>query len=495
MLQSSKFLKNISLLVLLFLCFTNLSYSQSIEWSNSRKLKGGAVFTRVLGENSYGIYLMRYRNRFFTRSVVVEKYRNHLGFSFSRNVLLKKSRLISLEMVEDDLLFFTTGYDRLTQNLLLQAQWYDQNVLPKSRLQIIGKVKQTEPYDKGDFVVQKVSGTQTFAVYHTSKSDKGQRQLHLLQLDQKLNIAKSKILEVPIGYDDFQLMEFKTDPNGHFYVLTREKPKISRKNESLWSPYRLFIWNTKSDEFSDYRLNDSGTYLHQVRLSFDEIHQALNVTGFWSNSFPESIKGVYLCRLNVSSGSKAKRSFTDLPLEIMRDLIGEKQANDNMEAYDFEQLRTIPMSNGQITMISERTTMSSEEDIVYVNGIPQNTSRNIYNFDEVLILCLDSNGQIQWHNLINKSQSSLNDGGYYSSVITMVTKDQIHLIFNDKMRNSGNVLQYSISGNGHMHHNILLHSDREFISVIPSESKQISSLEALIPTMKDKKFALLKLIY
>ncbi len=490
-----KFHKILSLLLFLLSGFGNLTFSQSIEWSNSRKLKGGAVFTRVLGENSYGIYLMRYRNRFFTRSVVVEKYRNHLGYSFSRNILLKKSRLLSLELVNDDLLFFTTGFDRASQNLLLQAQWYDANVLPKSKVQVLAKVKQLEPYDKGDFAIHVITGIQSFALYHTSKSDNGYRQLHLYLLDPKLNVQKSKILELPIFYEDYQLMEFNTDRNGHVFVLTREKPKNSRKNESLWSPYRLFVWNTSTDEFSDYRLNDSATYLHQVRLSVDELNNALNITGLWSNSFPESIKGIYLCRLDLTSENKAVRSFTEMPLEIMRDLIGEKQANEKMEAYDFEQLRAIPMSNGQITVILERTTMSSEEDIVYVNGIPQNTSRNIYNFDEVLLVCLDSNGQIQWHNLINKSQSSLNDGGYYSSVITMVTKDRIHLIFNDKMRNSGNVLQYSVSGNGQMVHQILLHSDREFISVIPSESKQISAIEMLVPSMKDKKFALLKLIY
>jgi hypothetical protein len=139
--------------------------------------------------------------------------------------------------------------------------------------------------------------------------------------------------------------------------------------------------------------------------------------------------------------------------------------------------------------------MSSEEDVIYVNGIPQNTSRNIYNFDEVFVLSLDSSGKIVWHKMINKSQSSMNDGGYYSSVIVGVTQDNIHIIFNDKMRGNGNVMQYSINGKGVMSDVILLRSDREYLSVIPAESKQISSNKLLIPVSRDKKFALLKLIY
>jgi hypothetical protein len=80
-------------------------------------------------------------------------------------------------------------------------------------------------------------------------------------------------------------------------------------------------------------------------------------------------------------------------------------------------------------------------------------------------------------------------------VIVGVTQDNIHIIFNDKMRGNGNVMQYSINGKGVMSDVILLRSDREYLSVIPAESKQISSNKLLIPVSRDKKFALLKLIY
>ena len=139
--------------------------------------------------------------------------------------------------------------------------------------------------------------------------------------------------------------------------------------------------------------------------------------------------------------------------------------------------------------------MSLEEDVVYVNGVPQNTSRNIYNFDDVMIVCLDATGRLVWHQVIHKNQSSLNDGGYYSSVIIGVTNDNIHVIFNDKMRGNGNVLQYTLTADGKMTNKILLKSEREFIAVIPSESLQISSNKLMIPVSKDKKFALLKLVY
>lgn len=482
--------------VLFFLSVGFMSaYGQRQEWSNSRKLKGTAVFTKVLGENGNGVFLMRYRNRFFTRSVIVEKYRNHLGFSFSRNISLRKSRLVSLELNEEGLLFFTAGYNKSTLQNELTAQYYDFNVLPKTKPKVISTALLSEGYDRGDFRVQASSDLQRYAVSYTEKSIKGNRILHFKMIDDQLQVLKSNAFEIPVKYEDFVSIDFQADHQGRVYLLMKEKSKTSRKGERTWEPWRLFCWNSVSDRFSDFSLNDSGVYLQKAKISIDRQREEVLVSAFYSNIGPDGFSGIYLFRLFNHPSHTPIRTFSKFSKDIMVDLIGERPEEDESEAYEFEQLKAVPMSHGGITIVSERASMSSEEDVIYVNGIPQNTSLNIYNFDEVFVLSLDSSGRIVWHKMINKSQSSLNDGGYYSSVIVGVTQDNIHIIFNDKMRGNGNVMQYSINGKGVMSDVILLRSDREYLAVIPAESKQISSNKLLIPVSRDKKFALLKLIY
>jgi hypothetical protein len=314
-------------------------------------------------------------------------------------------------------------------------------------------------------------------------------------LDLELRELKSNAFEIPVKYEDFISVDFQTDHQGRVYLLMKEKSKTSRKGERTWEPWRLFCWNSVSDQLSDYALNDSGVFLQKAKISIDRQREEVLVTAFYSNMGPDGFSGMYLFRLFNHPSLAPTRTFSKFSKDIMVDLIGERHEEDESEAYEFEQLKAVPMSHGGITVVSERASMSSEEDVIYVNGIPQNTSRNIYNFDEVFVLSLDSSGKIVWHKMINKSQSSMNDGGYYSSVIVGVTQDNIHIIFNDKMRGNGNVMQYSINGKGVMSDVILLRSDREYLSVIPAESKQISSNKLLIPVSRDKKFALLKLIY
>lgn len=485
----------ISMLCILLSLLSVPASAQRQEWSNSRKLKGTAVFTRVLGENANGIFLMRYRNRFFTRSVIVEKYRGHLGFNFSRNILLRKSRLASLELNDEGLLFFTAGYNKGTMKNELFAQYYDFNVLPKTKSKLIASAALSESYDRGDFQIYPSSDLKHYGVCFTEKSTKGNRIIHLEILDSDLNSVKSRTFEIPVKYEDFLRVDVQTDNNGRMYLLMKEKSRSGRKTEINREPWRLFRWNAINDSLTDYTLNDTGLFLQKARISIDRQRDEVLVTAFCSNQGPEGFNGVYTFKLGNQSPSSPVRTITMFSKEIMVDLIGEHPDMDNAEAYEFEQLKAVPMSNGGIAVIAERASMSSEEDVIYVNGIPQNTSRNIYNFDDVFIFSLDSAGHISWHKMINKSQSSLNDGGYYSSVIIGVTPGNIHIIFNDKMRGNGNVLQYTINAQGQMTDNILLRSDREYLAVIPSESKQISSNKILIPVTRDKKFALLKLIY
>lgn len=481
---------------LILLCLFQLSASaQRQEWSNSRKLKGTAVFTKVLGENAHGVFLMRYRNRFFTRSVIVEKYRNHLGFNFSRNILLRKSRLVSLELNDEGLLFFTAGFNKTTLRNELMAQYYDFNVLPKTKSKTIASAALAETYDRGDFQVHTATDLSHYLVTFTEKSTTGNRIVHMKIFNTELQLFKEKSVEIPVKYEDFLRVDVQTDNYENVFMLIKEKSKTGRKGERNWEPWRLMIWNARGDSLSDYALNDSGTYLQKAKISIDRMRNEVLVTAFYSSLGPEGFSGVYLFRLAQGEIVTPIRTLSKLSKEIMGDLIGERPSDDESEAAEFELLKAIPMSNGGITLISERASMSSEEDVIYINGIPQNTSRNIYNFDDVFVLCLDSTGNIAWHRMINKSQSSLNDGGYYSSIIIGVTQGNVHIIFNDKMRGNGNVLQYSIDAKGKMTNSILLRSDREFLSVIPAESKQISANKMLIPVSRDKKFALLKLIY
>ena len=146
-------------------------------------------------------------------------------------------------------------------------------------------------------------------------------------------------------------------------------------------------------------------------------------------------------------------------------------------------------------IIAEQKEVATEDDIILVNGIPQSTSKNIYNFNELLIINYDSSAFIDWHKVVTKNQTTVNDGGYFSSVAIFVGDKYIQLLYNDQIRSSGDVMQYTIYNNGVEESKKLLKTELDFVAIIPEESSQVSSNKLIIPTSKNRRFSLLKLVY
>jgi hypothetical protein len=68
-------------------------------------------------------------------------------------------------------------------------------------------------------------------------------------------------------------------------------------------------------------------------------------------------------------------------------------------------------------------------------------------------------------------------------------------LYNDRLRTNGDVIQYAFSPEGEVSNKILIRSDANYVSIIPSEAKQIGYNTLLLPVSKDNKFSMLKLVY
>jgi hypothetical protein len=155
----------------------------------------------------------------------------------------------------------------------------------------------------------------------------------------------------------------------------------------------------------------------------------------------------------------------------------------------------IPKANGGLVMISERAFVTTQSDIFYINGVPQSSYAKIFNNDEVLIISLDSLFQPQWTDVVNKTQSSINDGGFYNGIITMVNDDEFNILYNDRISANADIVQISYNEFGRMTKKIILNNDQYYALIIPAESRQVNANSIVIPVNQNRDFTYIKLIY
>jgi hypothetical protein len=129
----------------------------------------------------------------------------------------------------------------------------------------------------------------------------------------------------------------------------------------------------------------------------------------------------------------------------------------------------------------------------FVNGIPQTQSRMVFNYDEVIFISKNADGTTQFRDFIKKKQSSVGDAGYYSSFVLLNANDRISFIYNNDTGEESDVMISTVNPKGEMNTRILIKALSYYVSIMPPESKQVSSNAVIISTLKDKRFSLLRI--
>jgi hypothetical protein len=466
-----------------------------MEWSNSRKLKGNAVFTSVVGENSKGLYLMRYRNKFLSKNIIIERYRPKLGLALSKNIILKNSRVLHVELMEDKILFISTKFNRKQMQNEVICQWFDTDVEPLTEPWVAVTSILSDYYDKGDFRVRISNNRKKILISHSEKTSKGNRRLCLDMFDDEMKLSYTKRWNLEMKYDEFSLHDLMIDNDGNAFFLSNNHDLANKRNSEIPMDWKLFWYQSQKDSLSDFSMTDTNFNILGPHFSWDRFQNKVNITAFYTFDGETEIVGLYNFQLYSDNNKPIQVTYKEFGQEFRDKLIGDRPSYGLDEVRNFKILEVIPNSDGGMSLIAERSSFIFESDITYVNGVPQTQSRNIYNYDDVLVMAIDENMDVRWQYLINKSQSSLNDGGYYSSVIVANTRSKLYVIYNDRLRTNGDVIQYTFNTLGEVTYKILIRSEDDFVSVIPGEARQINYNRLILPVSKDKKFALLKLVY
>lgn len=464
------------------------STGQVVQWSNPTKLKGTAIFTKVIGENEHGIFLLRYRNKFFSKNVIIDKYHHHLNLDLSRSIELKKARMVKIKMTDKGILLVKSKFERRRQSNVLSAQYYDYDLKPMGREVELLTSPIREFGDRGDFRVRISENEQHIAVYHSGRTEEGELISHWTLFDIDLKLKRSKSIVLPVKHKRFYLMNFLVSDQGNIYSLAREIIEIKDRDNRTRD--RFFI--QEADSLWNLQLTDTVIY-RDLKMSYDRINQQVHIVGFYGTYEMYGSNGLSKFSYDLHTG-KSSQSFNRFDKNLTAKLnTGKHQAT--IVPNGFEIIKVVSRSDGGFLCVAEQKEIATENDIVMVNGIPTSTSKNIYNYNDIIVLNADSTGKVEWSHVIHKNQTTVNDGGYFSSAVVFVDDRFIQLIYNDQLRSTGEVMQITIYSNGKQVNKKLLKTALDFVVVIPIESEQVASNKVIIPTSKNRRFALLKLVY
>lgn len=221
---------------------------------------------------------------------------------------------------------------------------------------------------------------------------------------------------------------------------TNEKGRV--KDRSTLE--KAILVQVTPDGLDEFELDLDSKRIYDMGFSSDN-NRIMTFTGLYGDAERgnSGIKGIFYFRLNFDKKEIIDEGFEKFSKDfIMQDWsereierANRREANGKSapQLFNYDIRETITLDDGSIIGMLEQYYVRQVTTNDYRSNMTSSTFYYYYN--NLIVYKILPNGTFEWVKNIPKSQVSVNDNGYYSSVARFVTKDKLVIFFNDNSNN------------------------------------------------------------
>lgn len=501
------------LVVLLLVMLTvNLGFSQSkpkdliIDAGPELKTGKKEWIDKIVGKDESGIYVMA-------------KYKDELTLTlYGHDLSVKKVNKVSLEYQKKDLVYrgliqmgesfylYTTYRDKKKKMTYLYSQELNKKSLTFSNPKELAhasyegyKKRQSASYS---FTVSADSNYLLFITdLPTGKGDKDR--YGLMVFDQEMEeLWSKKDIETPELDEDFYRYDVQMGKDGKVYLLAKIYEEGKAEKGAINYKFEMLVYSEDEDEEErfDVTLNDK----HLSDVTFERLDNGdFNVIGFYADKGGIQ-DGVFNLLIDGESYSVSNEETVEFPTDFIvqhssektKKKAAKKEAKGKAVAlysYDIDDLIENP--DGTVTMIGEQYRFYQ---VCTTDANGNTTCTNHYVYGNIIIVKFNTDGEVEWMELIPKLQHTTNDGGYYSGyALTTLPTGDLRMVFNDnpknnyydqngkyyewrRKKNKTDIIMYEVNLEGRVKRYTLFNASDEEVMSRPKVSVQIDDTETIV---------------
>ncbi len=514
-----------TLALVLGLIATSNTYliAQDVDWSGDyRKARPNSNVTQILGEDEdhiYGIISTRIYDENQGENNAGANTRNRDRTSvikFNKDLVLKKEAPIVPKMGKKKMEFqfaerlgqemyvFSSIIDRNSRENVLMAQRIDPNTLALSKKpERVAFTNIRNARNIGTFSYQLSRKRSKMLVVGYEPYKRGENEkFNLSVFDRDLNQVWDKQITIPYQDELFYIERFVVDDRGDVYVLGRryfDRPKNRRRGKPNYS-YIVLAYRFKGLEFEQYEIKLKDRFVTDLSFTINDDGDLI-CAGLYSDRGTVSVKGTYFMSIDAVSQEIKEEGFKEFDGDFLTQFMNDRQAARGRELYDYRLEEIILRADGGAILIAEQYFVD-----VYTVTNPDGTitTRNYFNYNDIIIININPNKTIEWATKVPKRQVTVDDFGYFSSFAHAITNENIYLVFNDNQRNmtkerrnplsfNGSrsvVMLVAIDTEGNVSKEILTSNREERIITRPKSCEQLGRNRMIVYGSRGKKYKL-----
>ncbi len=340
-------------------------------------------------------------------------------------------------------------------------------------------------------------------IFKINSKNKRMYAMTTILLNNKLEVQKKSRLPINMDERNDYLGDFQLDNEGDLIFC-----KFLRGNNDNINKAAFIIKPALSDELISQELNLEKTWLDEIHIKVDNYNKRYFITSFYYQEKRGNIEGFYFYVWDKVNKQPLIETTSVFSEELRREARGD--AALKMAFNDYFIRNIITRRDGGFIIGSEAYYTTSRFNNWnrwnYLYGSPYMNSFNNYYYspyynnywwnsrqgnsgqavryhaDNITILSFNKNGQLEWNNVVGKSQFN-DESDDQLSYQVMNTGDQLHFLFNQQERRNNLLSDFSIAPDGQLTRNPTLKNLDKGYEFMPKYAKQVSARQMIIPCM------------
>jgi hypothetical protein len=476
-----------------FLFFPSL-FAQTVEWSNQQKIKTKSNFTQVLGSNAAGIFLLRSRINDFTRELIIEKYKQNLTQEESKDFWQPAGTFIEKVFLTDNgLIVFAS--QKVNGKVELVYWTLDNNLATPSPANLLLQVDAAQFKQNAVFYIrQNQKKTQYTVAYITGGTEKNNSVYNIAAFSSTFGFRYLKQFSFDYAPDDVVISAVECDNDLNVFSLV-DFPNKSEKKSRKSRRFYLYAFYDDDKQIYEYSLDTTDCRIDDIGMSVNQLNGTIQFAGFYTEKNAQRISGSFMQTFDVFAKRFTIQRFEPFDVGFLSKAGPGFFTGGVDEPVDLYVRKIISRSDGGCVVVAEKYYETRQSYTYYVQGFPQVSYRVVYNYEDIVVFSKKPDGSTELREVFKKKQSAMNEGIYYSSFFLMNTNDRLAFIYNQDASTESDVMISTISPKGESDTRILVKSLSFYVALMPQESKQVAANVALFSTMKDRRFALMRLTF
>lgn len=485
------------LLILVFSC--NIVKAQKLKLSAEPLDDTGLDYAKVIGDADDGIFVLH-------SNFSMETERDRIGLKSRKYQLsfydydLKRiwnqpiapysegAALENVSFYNNRVVILSSQVNKISNQFEILADVIanDGKLIYKSVLVSKFTRKKGSSIDKPKLILDPTK--QQAAIYIAEQTDREQL-IYLTTIDTGFVALVSSSGSIQYSDKDLITTDFILGNNHELMVLAqlKERDSSEKKKQLL---YKLFYLPKSAKQFKEYRVNNSDRPMTEASLTYDKVKNTALVIGFYADQNSFAGAGILFSALSLTKPDSLSTYTYPIKGDAQLKLVGERNSGNGISLFSYPIQKVILRSDGGAVIVAEAAYLS---EFSYYDYFTQSFNRRVeYHFDNIVTFSINSNGTIDWSQVIRKEQTSMDDMGIYASFSSYLNTEEIGIIYNKDIGKNNTIVLKVISNKGQLSEsNITKPGDN--MAIIPRSGKQVDESTIIIPTINKKRLYMAKI--